>query len=244
MPRNIPLSTDNEQPSNLQHPTSTSQPHLRITSIERPPRKRRYELRLNHVLVVPLSPEVLAQANLHAGQELSDTEIRALEETEARHSALATAMRMLAYGPRSEHELRAALTRKRTPADVLAETIARLRELRLVDDADFARTYVESRDRRSPRGRRLLRSELTARGIDRHAAEEHLAVIDEPDAAYRAGERKARSLAALDYPTFQRRLGDHLLRRGFPHELARQTTARLWSETHDGREPTDDAWPE
>jgi regulatory protein len=215
---------------------------MRITSIERPPRKRHYEVRVDHVLVVPLSAEVLARAGLHTGQEVSDTELRTLEETEARHSALATSMRMLAYGPRSEHEVRQALTRKRTPADVAAETIDRLRELRLLDDADFARTYVEQRDRRSPRGRRLLRAELSARGIDRKAADEHLTDIDEPDAAYRAAARRARSLAAVDYPAFQRRLGDHLLRRGFPHETVRTAVRRAWADHHPENDPTDDAW--
>lgn len=215
---------------------------MRITSIDRPPRKRRYEVRIDGGQVVPLSAETLALANLRPGQEVTDTEIRALNEREARHSALATAMRMLTYGPRSEHEVRQALTRKRTRADILAETIARLRELRLIDDADFARTYVEQRDRRSPRGRRLLRSELTARGIDRKAADENLDELDEADAAFRAAERRARSLAALDYPAFQRRLGDHLLRRGFPHEIARQAIRHAWAEQHPSEEPKDDAW--
>lgn len=205
---------------------------MRITSIERPPRKRHYEIRVDHVLVVPLSAEVLAQANLHAGQEVSDTQLRTLEETEARHSALATAMRMLAYGPRSEQKVRQALARKRTQADILAETIARLRDLRLLDDADFARTYVEQRDRRSPRGRRLLRAELSSRGINRKAADEHLAELDEADAAYRAAIRRARSLTALDYTVFQRRLADHLLRRGFTHDTARQAIRRAWSGQH------------
>lgn len=215
---------------------------MRITSIERPPRKRRYEVRVDHVLVVPLSAEVLALANLRAGQEVTDTQLRTLEETEARHSALATAMRMLAYGPRSEHEVRIALARRRVRADVLAETVARLRELRLLDDADFARTYVEQRDRRSPRGRRLLRSELTARGIDRKEADEHLTELDEADAAYRAAASRARSLTALDYPTFQRRLTDHLLRRGFTHETARKAIRRAWAEQRGDSNPSDDAW--
>jgi len=205
---------------------------MRITSIERPPRRRRYEVRVDHVLVVPLSAEVLARANLHTGYEVTDAELRALEETEARHSALATAMRKLAYGPRSEHEVRQALARKRTRADILDQTIARLRELRLLDDADFARSYVEQRDRISPRGRRLLRAELSARGIDRKAADEHLSNLDEEDGAYRAATRRARSMAILDYAALQRRLGDHLLRRGFTHEIAAKAIRKAWADQH------------
>ena len=138
----------------------------------------------------------------------------------------------LAYGPKSEKELRQALTRRRVPPDVLAETVARLKELRLLDDADFARTYVELRDRTSPRGRRALRSELITRGIEQKSAEEHLSSLDEADAAYRAAYRRARSLPALPFAAFQRRLGDHLLRRGFTHETARTTVRRLYEERH------------
>jgi regulatory protein len=211
---------------------------MRITSIDRPPRKQRYEVRLDHVLILPLSPEVLAQANLRPGQDLTDAELKALEEREARHSALAAALRALAYGPKSEKELRQALTRRRVPPDVLAETIARLRELRLIDDTEFARTYVELRDRTSPRGRRALRSELLTRGIERKSADEHLGALDETDAAYRAASRRARAMPALPFAAFQRRLGDHLLRRGFTHETARATVRRLWEE-RSGSAPED-----
>jgi regulatory protein len=213
---------------------------MRITSITRPPRKRRYEVLIDHVLLLPLSPEVLATANLRTGQDISDTRLHTLEETEARHSAQAAAMRMLASGPRSEREVRHGLARKRTRPDLIDETIARLRDLHLLNDAEFARTYVEARDRRSPRGRRLLRAELSSRGVTRAAADEHLASIDEPDAAYRAASRRARSLAALDYPAFQRRLGDHLIRRGFPHETAREAIRRAWENHHPDTDPPDE----
>lgn len=207
---------------------------MRITSIDRPLRKQRYEVRLDGVLVVPLSPEVLAQANLRPGQDVTDTELKALEEREARHSALAAALRALAYGPKSEKDLRQALTRRNVPPDVLAETVARLKELRLLNDAEFARTYVELRDRTSPRGRRALRSELITRGIEHRSADEHLSNLDEAGAAYRAAYRRAHSLPTLPFTAFQRRLGDHLLRRGFTHETARATVRRLWEERHGG----------
>ena len=213
---------------------------MRITSIEHIPRKRRYEVRIDHVLVVPMSPEVLAQAQLRAGQEISDERLKTLEQTEARHSALAGALRLLSYRQRSEKEMREALRRRGVKADLLSETIARLRELRLLDDADFARTYVDQRDRTAPRGRRLLAAELKARGVEKTAIEQPLADVDETDAAYRAGAKRAQMLAKLPYADFQRRLGDHLLRRGFGYETSRATVRRLWAELggEDARDET------
>jgi hypothetical protein len=66
--------------------------------------------------------------------------------------------------------------------------------------------------------------------------------MDETEAAYRAGQKRARSLMSASYPDFQRRVADHLLRRGFAFDLARSTVQRLWADTHGGeqvREPLD-----
>jgi len=211
---------------------------VRITSIERLPRKRRYDVRIDQVLVVPLSPEILSQYCLRPGQEVTGGQVKAIEEAEARHVAMASALRLLAYRQRSEKEVRDSLRRRRVSAEVIDETVARLRELRLLDDAEFARSYVDLRDRTSPRSRRLLRSELLARGLERGAADASLGEMDEADAAYRAGARRARSMSALAFPDFRRRLGDHLQRRGFGYDTARATVQRLWQELR-GEAPED-----
>ncbi len=210
---------------------------MRITSIEQLPRKRGYEVRIDHVLVVRLSPDVLVQSQIRPGQEISEERLKAIEGTEARHSALTEALRLLSYRPRSEKEMRDALRRRGVAPELLAETIGRLRELRLLDDADFARTYVDLRDRTAPRGRRLLAQELKARGVNRQTIEAPVAEVNETDAAYRAGVRRAQSLAKLPYADFRRKLGDHLLRRGFGYETARETVGRLWTEVGGGDAP-------
>jgi regulatory protein len=99
-----------------------------------------------------------------------------------------------------------------------------------VDDAAFARTWVDGRSRLSPRSRRLLRRELQAKGIDGEAAREALEPLDDEDAALLAAERRATAMRELPYPEFRRRLGDFLRRRGFDSETARRTAERLWQD--------------
>lgn len=214
---------------------------MRITSIQQPPRKRFFEVHVDYAMVVKLSPEVLAPANLRVGQVVSAERLKTLELSEARHSALAGALRLLSYRPRSEKELRDSLRLQKTPPEVLAETLTRLRELRLLNDAEFARTYVETRDRTSPRGRRLLAMELAAKGVDRKIVGEPLADVDEIDAAYRVATKRARSMGKGAYADFQRRLGDYLLRRGFGYETVRATVRRLWEELRPGTQIADEA---
>jgi regulatory protein len=106
-----------------------------------------------------------------------------------------------------------------------------LREQGLLDDDAFARYWVEARQQSSPRGHRLLRRELLAKGIAVDTARQAVAAAAEEEAARRAAEKKARSLHNLDYPTFRRRLGQFLLRRGFPYDTARALVEELWRES-------------
>ncbi len=202
----------------------------RVTAIERQPRRRRANVSIDGRFALALSLEVLAGSGLRLGDELTQARLEELRQAEARHAALTSALRLLSYRPRSEAEMRQRLARRGVPHPIVDETVARLRDLGLVDDEAFAGAWVESRDRSSPRGRRLLASELSARGVARQTVRRSLAGLDEGDAAYRAAGRRARSLAALPYADFRRRLGDFLLRRGFGYETVASTVARLWKE--------------
>ncbi len=203
---------------------------MRITSIQRLPRKRAYEVHVDGSRALTLSPDILAPAGLRPGQEITAEQLRALEAAEGRHKAMGAALRLLASGPRSEKEIRDSLRRQRTADEVADETVGRLRELRLVDDAEYATAYVEARQRTNPRSRRALAAELAARGISRALRDSSLESVDEVEAAYRAAAKKARTVGSLPYADFQRRLGDHLLRRGFSYEVARATVRRHWEE--------------
>lgn len=205
---------------------------MRITSIERPPRKQRYEVRVDHVLVVPLSREVLAAANLRAGQEIDDARIARLEAEEARHHAMTTALRLLGYRPRSEREMRDALHTRRVPADVADETLERLRQLRLLDDRAFAESWTESRQRNSPRSRRLLMAELAQKGVKGEAARESLATVDDEEAAFQAARKRALGMKQVPYTDFRRKLADFLARRGFDYETCSVAIKRLWAESN------------
>ncbi len=206
---------------------------MRITAIDVQPRRRRVNLHLDGHLTLTLSPEVLAEAGLHIGDPLTAIEMEKLRASEARHGALDTTLRLLSYRPRSEAELRQRLARSGTPPPLIDETITRVRELGLADDETFARSWVESRQRSSPRSRRLIALELADKGVSRRITQESLSALDdiaEADAAYRAAARRAPTLATLPHADFRRRLGNFLLRRGFDYDTVRATATRLWEE--------------
>jgi regulatory protein len=209
---------------------------MQITAIEKQRRRQRANVYLDGRYALSLSLELVAQAGLHEGDALSPQQVDSLRQADVRHQAQEAALRLLAYRPRSESEMRQRLARRGLPEEVVQETIARLREQGLLSDAAFARFWVETRDQNSPRGRRLLWRELSAKGIEREIARQAIAAVAEEDAALRAAQKKARHLQGQNYPLFRRRLGDFLLRRGFPYPIVRTTVERLWREGQQGSE--------
>jgi len=209
---------------------------MQITAIEKQRRRQRANIYLDGRYAFSLSLELVAQAGLHEGDALNPQQVDSLRQADLRHQAQQAALRLLAYRPRSEAEMRQRLTRRGLSEEVVQETIAHLREQGLLSDAAFARFWVEARDQNSPRGRRLLWQELSAKGIEREIARQAIDAVAEEDAALRAAQKKARHLQGQDYPIFRRRLGDFLLRRGFPYPTVRTTVERLWREGQQGSE--------
>ena len=203
---------------------------VRIAALERRPRSRRVKCHLEGGQAIFLAQEVSDRFQLRVGVELDDDELEELRAAQARHQALESALRLLSYRPRSESEIRTRLRRAGVPEDVRNETIERLRGAGLIDDESFARDWVDGRQSRSPRGRRLLASELRAQGIERQILESAVAGVDDFESAYRAAERRAGSLKSLPKQQFRQRLSGFLLRRGFDYETVRKTVATLWEE--------------
>lgn len=151
---------------------------------------------------------------------------------------LEAAARFLEARPRSVAEVRRRLTWAGYRADLVAGAIDRLADLGVLDDAAFARAWVESRDRARPRGERALRDELRIKGVDREIADavllERHALDDEaaPDrvAAERLIAKNARSLDRIDDPRRRRERAYALLaRNGFDPETCRDVAAMVVS---------------
>ena len=99
-------------------------------------------------------------------------------------------------GPRSEHDLRERLTRRRGfRREAVDHAVQRMRELGYLNDAAFARFWVESRQAATPRSKRALAFELSRKGLGREQLDAALDGVSDADAAYDAAQRRLRSLA-------------------------------------------------
>lgn len=174
-------------------------------------------------------PAIIA-ARLKQGQFLSDAEIQSLQAEDAIETTYGRALNYLSYRPRSRAEMDRYLQKRDLSESQIEAVAERLERAGLLDDEEFARFWVENRERNQPKGLRALRYELRGKGIPSETIERALVSVDVPDSAYRSVARKAQQLAHLDQQAFTKKIVEYLARRGFDYEVARETAGRHWAE--------------
>ena len=202
-----------------------------ITAIEKQKRGRRVNLHLDGEYALSLRLDLVTTTRLAVGAELPPARRRELEAEDQRLGAIEAALRLLAAGPRSERDLRERLSRRRGyRSEAVDAAVQRMQELGYLNDAAFARFWVESRQAGTPRSRRALAFELSRKGVGREQLDVALEGVTDAEAAYDAAQRRLRALQGADRQTFERRLGSFLNSRGFGYGVARATVQRCWAE--------------
>lgn len=173
----------------------------------------------------------IVAAWLQIGQVLTDAQTASLQAKDTAEVAFQSALRLLNLRPRSEQEIQRSLQKKGYSEEVILATLERLRLDGLVDDAAFARVWVENQNIFRPRGRRALAVELRHKGIADELIRGVLGEdLDEGELAYQAAQKHARRLVGLGKIEFRNKLGQFLARRGFSYDTISPTVARIWEE--------------
>jgi regulatory protein len=203
-----------------------------ITAIESQARHaNRFNLFIDDQFALGLS--AIVAARVRVGQTLTDAELAALAREEAYETAHEQALRFLEPRPRSSSELKQQLRKKKVADEVIDQVIARLTDAGLLDDAAFAKYWVENRETFRPRAGRALRFELKRKGLSDAAIKAATGTIDESESAYRAGTPRAQRWRELEQREFMEKLGAFLVRRGFSYGVAKDAAKRLWGETRE-----------
>ena len=226
--------TRNQEPLNPEEP---QREHLlkagTITRlVQQKHNPKRVSVFVNGDFAFGLHMDLVLEHGLYKGLDLdvpTQLEIIAADRVRAANEV---ALTYLSYKARTEQEVRRKLARKDFEEAVADRTVARLHELGYLDDAAYARSYVEGRFRNRGYGPQRLRRDLKKRGVAaRHidaALEEVLEEDEVVDAARGHAEKRWRRLAREPDPYKRRqKLTDYLLRRGFAYETIRRVVEEI-----------------
>jgi regulatory protein len=132
-------------------------------------------------------------------------------------------LRLLTAEPRTRAELAQALRRDGIPAEAAETVLSRFTDVGLIDDAAFARAWVESRHYSRGLSRRTLSAELRRHGVDTEEIREAVDTLDpeqEVATARRLVEQKMASTRGQPPEVRARRTAGLLARKGYPPGLA------------------------
>jgi regulatory protein len=202
----------------------------KITAIEPQKNRNRVSIHLDGEFGFGLAR--ITAAWLKIGDELSEEKIAKLQADDARERAYQQAMLFLSYRARSEKEIRQNLVKHEIPAEVVEETLQRLRDEGIANDDKFARIWVENRNTFRPRSRRVLTMELRQKGLDEEAVHAAVAEVDEDALAYDSALKRANRFKNLEWSEFRKKLSEYLARRGFGYSVIAPTVTRVWNEMH------------
>ena len=149
----------------------------------------------------------------------------------AAQKAYAYVLRSTAQHPRAEAEVRDRLRAREVEDEVVDHVVARARRRGVLNDAAFARAWVEDRGRVRGWGVARLRRELTRRGLAAAVVDDALALLDDRDdfavASELARHRFRQLPATLEPEAAARRLVSYLVRRGHPPGLAQRVAFQV-----------------
>jgi len=166
----------------------------------------------------------LAAALAAAGDGAGDgVAAAAAQPADPEERARQLCLRLLTGRPRTRTELADAMRRHGIPDEAATAVLARLADVGLIDDAAFARAWVESRHHSRGLARRALSAELKRRGVDGQDIEAAVSALDPADELATARQLVDKAMrASRGKPVLvrMRRLVGLLARKGYPAPVA------------------------
>jgi regulatory protein len=139
---------------------------MKITSIKQQVKRvDRYSIYVDDRYTFSLSESALLREGLTSGQELTEAEVADYKRLSADDKLYMRSMHYAAIRPRTEWEMRFYLRRKEAGVAFIDQTVEKLKDFNLINDANYADSFVRDRQLLRPTSKRKLILELKKKHI-------------------------------------------------------------------------------
>jgi regulatory protein len=204
-----------------------------VTDIKKQQRtKLRFNVYLDGKYVFALTDLELSVSGLRIGQELSEREVAEFQFQAERDSIYGKAVRFISVRPRSRREVEDYLGRKAAPLEAARAVIARLEQIGLINDREFAAVWVANRRLLRPRSRRQLEQELAAKGVARADVEAALTEVGQ-EVEFSSLVEVAKKKARLPQYRAPEKLMGYLARQGYQYDVIKKALEIAYERSDD-----------
>ncbi len=180
---------------------------------------------------IELGLDVIMKFNITKDLEIEDDVIEeAISEQSVKDAKLA-AYNYVSYKPRSEFEVREKLRTKDYSQDNIDLAILFLYEFKLLDDEQFAQSYIEGYIRNKPSGKYKLIHELNKRGVEESliskSIDKYYPDENALELALLAAKKHLKKVAYKPKEKQKKLTTDFLSRRGFDWDIINKAIDKL-----------------
>lgn len=186
-------------------------------------------------LTLPI--DLVYETGLRKGDQLTEEMYQQLLLKDAYYRIRESALRLLARRAHSAFELKRKLIAKKHSSEQVKVVLSDLSNAGVLDDAVFAKSFIEEKIIEGKSGTSKIRSALMAKGVAREIIDrfldETISQEEQYETAMTVGKRKLKVLLSRNMPEHKvmQSLYSFLLGRGFSHDLIRDVTKELLEET-------------
>lgn len=196
-----------------------------ITALKPTKNKTRLNLYLDNRFIISLDPELVLSQGLKLNQTITQSQLDQLISAAYLAKLYSKALNLLSFRPRSVKEINSKLnlylkkiSSLTGPAGskLINQTIAKLKQQKLLDDQQFVDWWFNQRSTHKPKGNLALKAELWQKGISRDLINQALLTpVQEKQLALKLSRRRLSKISSLPYQFKKTKLIQFLRQRGF-----------------------------
>lgn len=201
---------------------------MKITKIEKQKNNAgRYNIYADDVFYTGLSEEEILRLHLKEGDTVEASLLLSGVREDKFLRALNKGGEYIGGGRKTQKQVEDYLVKKGYDDDIVCRVIVRLKEYRYIDDAEYARAYIQQN---AVKGNRAIKYSLMHKGVDSEIIECALSernAQDEMDGALRAGTAYLKGKRFKDARDARLKLYQALARRGFDYDIVSEAVQSL-----------------
>lgn len=192
-----------------------------ITKIEHQKKnKERYSIYIDGEYSFGVYENVLIKYRLVKGMIVENDFLEDVLKKEEQECANNYALRLLNFKMRTEDEVKKRMREKEYTEDIIENTVEYLKELKYINDEDYARKFIKDKSKLNNIGVERIKRELYMKGVDPEITKREIEDIIDSDEEYEKAMEIAIKKANTTYKNDDRnakyrKLGGFLQRRGY-----------------------------
>lgn len=202
-----------------------------VTKIEYQKNKTRVNIYVGGEFFCGLNSEVLFSNQIKVGSEVDEQRLKALIFESEVKKGVSYVFGLLAKKPYVEREIRTKLYQKGYSSETTQKIIETIKEYKLIDDSDYAKTYVDSNKTKS---KREIEFNLSQKGIDKHIIQNAVNDIENDDEMAKIDIITAKYMKNKPKTSENlQKLFRYLQGKGFEFELIKNKISKLKEQVND-----------